>query len=161
MAAMSTKPWYIFLGFRLQISSWWMWTIIAASIAHSLLVFLEPPPGKPPEEGWLGPRTLLLLESIFIAVYAMDVALKASYMGLKSYVKKPWQKLMIAIVLLLAVDASGVVGVRFARALRPGNVNVKCFVTSSCVALLCSCTCCCCCCWSYFGCGRSGVVCSS
>lgn len=120
MAAMSTKPWYIFLAFRLQISSCWMWTIIAASIAHSLLVFLEPRPGRPPEDGWLGPRTLLALEVAFIAVYGLDVALKASYMGLRSYVKKPWQKLMIVIVLLLALDVSGIVGVRFARALRPG-----------------------------------------
>lgn len=130
MAAMSTKPWYIFLGFRLQISAWWMWTIIASSVAHSLLVFLEPAPGRPSsssegEEGWLAPRTLLLLEAAFIAVYAADVALKVSYMGLKSYVKKPWQKLMIVIVPLLALDASGVVRVPFARALRPGWFVVR------------------------------------
>lgn len=120
MAAMSTKPWYIFMAFRLQISAYWMWTIIASSVAHSLLVFLEPRPGRPAEDGLLGPGTLLGLEAAFITVYALDVGLKASYMGLKSYVKKPWQKLMVVIVLLLAVDASGVVGVRFARALRPG-----------------------------------------
>lgn len=120
MAAMSTKPWYVYLAFRLQISSCWMWTIIASSIAHSLLVFVEPRPGRPPEDGWLGPRTLLALEVAFISVYALDVALKSGYMGLRSYVKKPWQKLMIVIVVLLALDASGVVGVRFARALRPG-----------------------------------------
>lgn len=75
-----------------------------------------------PEDGWLSPRTLFVLEVLFITVYALDVCLKASYMGLKNYVKKPWQKLMIAIVLLLAVDASGVVGLRFARALRPGTL---------------------------------------
>ncbi|CAM9446221.1 unnamed protein product, partial [Ectocarpus sp. 6 AP-2014] len=125
MAAMSTKPWYIFMAFRLQISAYWMWTIIASSVAHSLLVFLEPRPGRPPEDGVLGPGTLLGLEAAFITVYALDVALKASYMGLKSYVKKPWQKLMVVIVLLLAIDASGVVGVRFARALRPAILSVR------------------------------------
>lgn len=50
MAAMSTKPWYIFMAFRLQISSYWMWTIVASSVLHSLLVFLEPAPGRPPGE---------------------------------------------------------------------------------------------------------------
>ncbi|CAM9432396.1 unnamed protein product [Hapterophycus canaliculatus] len=125
MAAMSTKPWYIFMAFRLQISSSWMWTILASSVLHSLLVFIEPAPGRPPEDGWLSPRTLFVIEVVFITIYALDVGLKASYMGLKNYVKKPWQKLMIAIVLLLAVDASGVVGIRFARALRPAILSVR------------------------------------
>lgn len=118
---MSTKPWYIFAAFRLQISFCWMSTIIVASVAHSLLVFLEPRPGKGADDGVLGSGVLRTLEIFFIAVYATDVGLKVSYMGLKNYLKKPWQKLMIAIVLLLAVDACGLVGVRFARALRPGE----------------------------------------
>ncbi|CAN0512994.1 unnamed protein product, partial [Scytosiphon promiscuus] len=121
MAVMSTKPWYIFAAFRLQISACWMWTIIVASVALSLLVFLEPTPGKRADDDcWtLSPGVLRTLEVFFIAVYALDVGLKVSYMGLKNYLKKPWQKLMIAIVVLLAVDACGVLGVRFARALRP------------------------------------------
>lgn len=118
---MSTKSPYIFAAFRLQISACWMWTIIVCSVAHSLLVFVEPRPGRDSDDGWLSARSLCALEVVFIAVYALDVALKVTYMGLKNYVKKPWQKLMIAIVLTLAVDASGVVGVRFARALRPGE----------------------------------------
>lgn len=103
-----------------------MWTIIACSVAHSLLVFLEPRPGRGSEDGTLGPGVLRAIEVAFIMVYAADVALKVAYMGLKSYLKKPWQKLMIAIVVALAVDASGFVGVRFARALRPGER--ACFV---------------------------------
>ena len=118
---MSTKPWYIFAAFRLQISGCWMWTIIASSVAHSLLVFLEPRPGMGPEDGSLSAGTLRALEVLFIAVYATDVGLKVAYMGLKSYVKKPWQKLMIAIVVLLTLDVCGFSNVRFARALRPGK----------------------------------------
>lgn len=122
MAVVSTKKWYIFAAFRLQISVCWMWTIIASSIAHSLLVFLEPRPGKGPEDAtWVSARTLRSLEGVFIAIYALDVALKVAYMGVKNYLKKPWQQLMLGIVFILAVDASGVVGVRFARALRPGE----------------------------------------
>ena len=110
-----------------------MWTIIVCSVAHSLMVFLEPRPGRGGEDGYLDPGTLRLIEATFIAVYALDVALKASYMGLKNYLKKPWQKLMILITLILAVDATGLVGVRFARALRPGEERQAWNVKSSCV----------------------------
>ena len=98
-----------------------MGTIIFASVAHSLLVFLEPRPGKGEDDGVLSSGVLRALEVFFIALYAMDVGLKVAYMGLKDYLNKPWQKLMIATVVLLAVDACGIVRVQFARALRPGE----------------------------------------
>ncbi|CAM9284097.1 unnamed protein product, partial [Ascophyllum nodosum] len=125
MAEISTKSPYVFTAFRVQISWVWMWTIIVCSVAHSLMVFLEPRPGRGGEDGYLDPGTLRLIEATFIAVYALDVALKASYMGLKTYLKKPWQKLMILITLILAVDATGLVGVRFARALRPAILSLR------------------------------------
>lgn len=133
MAAMSTKPWYIFAAFRLQISSAWLWCIITCSLAHSMLVFLEPGTGVNKTRGGgggsgggvFGENTLRGLEAIFITIYAIDVALKVAYMGMKNYLKKPWQKLMIVIVLMLAVDASGVFSVRFARFLRPGEKQSK------------------------------------
>lgn len=121
---MSARPWYIFAAFRWQISSQWLWCIVVCSLAHSMLVFLEPGPRDTGRDGvWLGEGTLRGLEALFIAVYAMDVALKVAYMGLKNYLKKPWQKLMIGIVLTLAVDASGLFAVRFARFLRPGELK--------------------------------------
>lgn len=119
MAAMSTRPWYIFAAFRLQISREWLWCIIAASLAHSMLVFLEPTRHHGGGGAFSG-GTLRALEALFIAVYVVDVSLKVAYMGLTNYLKKPWQKLMIAIVLVLAIDASGLFAVRFARFLRPG-----------------------------------------
>lgn len=124
MAAMSTKPWYIFAAFKLQISTAWLWCIILCNLAHSMLVFLEPRPGVVGAGGgggWLGNLTLRGLETVFITVYALDVALKVAYMGMHHYLKKPWQKLMVGLVLMLAVDASGIVPVRFARPLRPGT----------------------------------------
>lgn len=92
-----------------------------------MLVFVEP--NKHGEEGeagagrggWLSGGTLRALEALFIAVYAVDVLLKVAYMGLKNYWKKPWQKLMVLITLVLALDASGLFAVRFARFLRPGE----------------------------------------
>ncbi|CAN0239590.1 unnamed protein product, partial [Laminaria digitata] len=81
MAAMSTKPWYIFAAFRLQISTYWMSTIIVSSVAHSLLVFFEPRPGEDEDDGSLSPGVLRALEVLFIAVYAADVGLKMAYMG--------------------------------------------------------------------------------
>lgn len=92
------------------------------------MVFVEPRPGSGGEDGYFSPGTLGAMEAAFISLYALDVALKVSYMGLKTYLKKPWQKLMIAITLILAVDATGLVGVRFARPLRPGGVAFLFFV---------------------------------
>lgn len=89
-----------------------------------MLVFLEPHPGASAAENdgaWFSEGTLRGMEAIFIVVYTIDVALKIAYMGMTNYLKKPWQKLMILIVLMLAVDASGIFSVRFARPLRPGE----------------------------------------
>lgn len=84
-----------------------------------MLVFLEPTRHHGGGGAFSG-GTLRALEALFIAVYVVDVSLKVAYMGLTNYLKKPWQKLMIAIVLVLAIDASGLFAVRFARFLRPG-----------------------------------------
>lgn len=106
----------IVLAFSLQTSPAWYWCVFTCSLAHSLMVLCEPQSGLFHEMG-----ILRLVEVGFIAVYGADVMLKAAYMGVRNYLRKPWHELMIGVVLVLAVDASGIFPRRFALPLRPGE----------------------------------------
>ncbi|CAM9152305.1 unnamed protein product, partial [Choristocarpus tenellus] len=126
MAQMSKKPWHIFAAFRVHTSDWWLYFVFTCNVLHSLLVFLEhQATNSHSGDVWLSNRSLKALELAFVGVYAVEVLLKMCYMGLRGYLKKPWQCLLLVIVAVLAVDATGLVGVRFARPLRPAVLSLR------------------------------------
>ncbi|CAM9277734.1 unnamed protein product, partial [Discosporangium mesarthrocarpum] len=135
MAEMSRRPWYIFAAFRLQTSKWWLYTIFMCNVVHSLLVFFENPvapanggggdAGKGAGVGGHG-KWLEVVGLLCVGVYLMDVLLKVSYMGVRRYLKKPWQSLFVAIVMILAVDATRIFGpVPYTRPLRPAVLSLR------------------------------------
>ena len=110
-------------AFKVHISSAFSYTCNSVIAAHLLLSTL-----RPPEPHW----AWLLLEALFVAVYSLDVVLKAAYMGWPAYLKKGWHRALVALVCLFAAElaergarrALGIPGgvlAHLARPLRPAS----------------------------------------
>jgi hypothetical protein len=111
LAMTSKKGPLIFGAFRVQTSDLWLKFVILANVTHMLLAFME---------DTAEPR---LVELVLLSVYIVDIGLKCLYMGLGKFMSKPWQKMLLWVVLALLVDVF--LPVRLTRPLRPAILLLR------------------------------------
>lgn len=83
----------IFTAFKVQTSEVWTWVNLSAIFCQSVLVLLR--------------HCVLVnvLSLLCVIIYIVDIILKMSYMGAKTYWSKPWQRNYILLVCGLFVEA--------------------------------------------------------
>lgn len=128
-----SEPW-VYRAFNFHVSDGWSRAVVAANLAHSMLVVLEPEYNsrRGPLLSDTGEPSMLLLcvlvELLALSVYIVDVGLKMYYQKPAVYVTKTWQVCYMSLVAVLTLDVAlplPSMAWRWTRPLRPVVLLVR------------------------------------
>jgi hypothetical protein len=89
--------------FTIQVSECFKILILVVSIVHMQLPWWEPACSFDPKEQWSN-WPAIGGEVVIVLIFWCDAALKATYMGLRRFISKPWHQLYMTLLVLYLLD---------------------------------------------------------